>query len=690
MSGPRVEANSLQGSTSSVRVHADSQYEDDPPAVDQDLDLAQLKVLRLTECNKRLLLGNAIKAAQDLLPETRAVFARLEQLHPPTAKELELKSLALSEAPFRLLSDLPESSHNESQIALDSFIALSYCWHSHEWNLAERLTKAKEWPISSAMMCALLDQRQSPSEGVWIDACCIDQDNAIEKTHAIGSMDIIYKSARLIVVVLEDVRIADSERDIFEKFLTKDEYHPQPNFPREELRTLSSILAQIHGARWFTRAWCSHELQLSSNSMYLLSTNKGILRFKPHDLTRLYQSSYSVIYDDEDLVRATKQIRYVQLALNRQAHHTRSLGGLPGEIMSQCDAVWQLDASIAMDKIGIVLNITGLQLYFKGPRRSHDECRWVLAMVALSAGDVTVLGGVDGALKLGSDTGARSWLHWSTGRVHTMAFDNTIVAEQCIERIHYDHIVLDLFVLEVIALHSASARSVHEATIFVDRCIANHIWSFGSCWMSYNPDSALFEVLRIWAIETIACSVDCGISWLMKQTPDSKVLALLSVHWQELWLFVRGLLTSRYPWESATIENLARKDTAALSAFFAGVLFNYHVLGRNSTSYSSGMYRDRDGHEILPQCMWVEIGGTARGITTMGSGEMKPYVLAIPVAMSGDSCARTRRLWLLRPFETASDGSWKIVEKRHFTTLETVTEEWAGIKRRNKQIIRGS
>ncbi|KAL2040452.1 hypothetical protein N7G274_006895 [Stereocaulon virgatum] len=69
---------------------------------------------------------------------------------------------------------------------------------------------------------------------------------------------------------------------------------------------------------------------------------------------------------------------------------------------------------------------------------------------------------------------------------------------------------------------------------------------------------------------------------------------------------------------------------------------------------------------------------------------MKPYVLAIPVAMSGGPCAETTRLWLLRPSETASDGSWKIVEKVQFMTLEPITENWAGIERRNKQIIRGS
>ena len=312
-------------------------------------------------------------------------------------------------------------------------------------------------------------------------------------------------------------------------------------------------------------------------------------------------------------------------------------------------------------------------------------------MVALSAGDVTVLGGVHGALKLGSDTGATSWLHWSKSRTDLLVdYDKKKIAEQCIERIHYNHIVLDLFVLEGTALHSASARAVYAATILVDRWIANKVWVLEHTWMSSNPDSAHYKKRRIWAIEIIACSVDCGISWLMKQTLDLEVLPRSKVDKQEAWLFVRDILTSRYPSKSATIENLARKDREALSTYFTFVLFYNPLSGNNSTRYSSGMYRDRDEHKILPQCMWVEIGGTARGITAMGSGEMKPFVLAIPVAMSGASCATTRRLWLLRPSETASDGSRKIVEKVQFVTLEPVTEDWEGIERRNKEIICGT
>ena len=93
----------------------------------QDVDLTRLRILPVTEKNKRSLFGDAIKASQDRQPESEAVLARLKQFHPATAKDFDIKHLAQSEAPFRLLGDLIESDPYSSPLKFNIFIVLSYC-----------------------------------------------------------------------------------------------------------------------------------------------------------------------------------------------------------------------------------------------------------------------------------------------------------------------------------------------------------------------------------------------------------------------------------------------------------------------------------------------------------------------------------------------------------------------------------
>lgn len=69
-----------------------------------------------------------------------------------------------------------------------------------------RNAKNFSWPISEYMTKALLLERESSNEGIWVDECCIDQNNKEEKLLTIGFMDAIYRQARLVVVALEDIR----------------------------------------------------------------------------------------------------------------------------------------------------------------------------------------------------------------------------------------------------------------------------------------------------------------------------------------------------------------------------------------------------------------------------------------------------------------------------------------------------
>lgn len=60
----------------------------------------------------------------------------------------------------------------------------------------------------------IMSLRASKDEGVWIDDPCIDQSNEAEKIAGIGCMIIIYRAARRMIVVLEDVRHKEDEQAV--------------------------------------------------------------------------------------------------------------------------------------------------------------------------------------------------------------------------------------------------------------------------------------------------------------------------------------------------------------------------------------------------------------------------------------------------------------------------------------------
>ena len=61
------------------------------------------------------------------------------------------------------------------------------------------------------MFQAILNKRQSETEGLWVDQICISQGDEAEKAVSIDMMYTIYKSARVVVIALDDVTVTDNE-----------------------------------------------------------------------------------------------------------------------------------------------------------------------------------------------------------------------------------------------------------------------------------------------------------------------------------------------------------------------------------------------------------------------------------------------------------------------------------------------
>ena len=57
------------------------------------------------------------------------------------------------------------------------------------------------------MYQAVWDERSTDSEGLWVDQICINQESREETTISMSAMDMVYRSARLVVVALDDIAL---------------------------------------------------------------------------------------------------------------------------------------------------------------------------------------------------------------------------------------------------------------------------------------------------------------------------------------------------------------------------------------------------------------------------------------------------------------------------------------------------
>ena len=686
----------------------DSQFDVQVKSEQQHDDLPQLALVTLRAGNKQRLFQNAIGAAEKSTEKTRALMARLEHFDPSTAQHFGYKSVAISEAPLRLLRSISKRtkaanglkkimgrsetgigrsnsmiSCSISDISFSSYIALSYCWHDQDWTPAPQCRRHEDYPISIRMLRALLDLRQSQDEGVWIDAVCIDQDNPKEKVHAIGSMDLIYKSARIVVVILEDVCLPDTYAQMIQILLAKGQ-DGEPCY-NKSLPPVPYAFDRLVSSRWFSRSWCFHEFQMAVHSLFLVPTETGFIRLTMTDLANLHSISSAQRTPSQLLTEVSVRAFEILLRSYWYKNVKRWERRSP---MAQFNGIIGLKSSHETDKIGIAINVAGLQLYYAGPEMSVHQCRWVLAMLALAAGDLTTLCGAGPAIRLSADTDALSWLRWYNHFEDTTASlsDPTFSRPSHIVSIDPEHIVLDLFILEQCRFHNPSTNSILIATAFLDR----HSDDFKSYpWMPKDSKSSLSQQGRRRLIEVLACALDCGLRWFVESITYNKDVAS-EMEWRifdsDMWPLVADLLFEAYPLEESIISSFTNEQKRSVSQYlyFTMCLVDIPIA---ESEYESGLFNSSH-----PKCVRLDLG-TDRGkaLTFVGSGEIRfpQGPIAVPAALNSPVCATMDRLWFLRPQEGSTKSEWSILEKIRLVTLQPLEEDRRNIIFRPAQTIRG-
>ncbi|QIW97053.1 hypothetical protein AMS68_002571 [Peltaster fructicola] len=157
-------------------------------------------VHRLNLREERRLLGKPLDA--DTAPKD--LLRQLSVWDPVLSQRFMVKPDIKAAFAFRLVCnnrELVSQTHH-------SFIALSY----RRKKMVRRENGNYTLPLSREMFQAVWEERATEEEGLWIDQISINQDDDRERDISMSAMDLVYRSARLIVVVLDDFEFEPHER----------------------------------------------------------------------------------------------------------------------------------------------------------------------------------------------------------------------------------------------------------------------------------------------------------------------------------------------------------------------------------------------------------------------------------------------------------------------------------------------
>ncbi|KAK3395822.1 hypothetical protein B0T20DRAFT_419936 [Sordaria brevicollis] len=358
---------------------------------------------------------------------------------------------AKPENPTRLIN---EKDRDKKAGEVNSFVALSYCWHyPSAWLPALGLQppppsspsgKLPYCPMTPAMFAAFLSERLTPEEPIWLDQWCIDQTNEAEKIVAIGAMDALYYSARLVVVCLEDVRLSPGDAEIISKFAGNVEAKQKPDdengWDEAEKGRLWTAVERIFAARWFVRAWCAHEYWMARNVVFLAPVTADPLA-KPGEVkeveilrfdNRFLQLMHSVASkwfsgENAETVRRRERLRRPESVepgeeyywggkvpesreeedpegfVKRRAfgianNQHRMSEAAEAKLMPQISSfavIQSMAAGFERDKLSVWLNASRTRLFIKhNDFLSEAERAWIATIVSLASGDATVLAAV--------------------------------------------------------------------------------------------------------------------------------------------------------------------------------------------------------------------------------------------------------------------------------------------------------
>ncbi len=500
-----------------------------------------------------------------------AILARLKQLNSDIAPQFRRKKDALANIRLRMIRPNPQASVHY----VSSYIAVSYCWHNGDWARAPAATPvSRGWEISEPMVNAVMALRKSPDEGVWLDKLCIDQGDATDKADHIAAMDAIYRSARRVAILLEDVQLDKDEEDagfIFAKFYEGlcrevkdrglegeekrrfiDEY-----FPRQEQEFcgngMSHILAaakpfaiKVLSARWYSRGWCAHESRMTKHQktnnplLMCFGSDGSVLAFEFRFIhyLGLYLSDseqpqtlqggefQTQLHDPEP--KTLRQFWWrIQRLMPDSSPHVSAMQHLVSILPFACLEKGDL-MSIALNTAGIPLSYDHRGAECKAKPTSVEEVIWKFSLMVLASGDLVPLVSKGDKMKLPSSGTDVEFISWATN-LHQGVLNERLPnpLPDSITAITPEYIEMDLFVFESLP-RPATPDSQTKATRLIDdhdldavseallSLLQDHtrstVETAKSATVAVKPNATPLPTLRH---SLLSLALDNGLDWIM-------------------------------------------------------------------------------------------------------------------------------------------------------------------------------
>lgn len=522
-----------------------------------------VELRKLSDENKQALLEAASEGVLRRRDEGVALLKRLGQLNSTLAEQFEPKFDALSKLTLRMLC-------RKAKASVPSFLIISYCWHYKEWPLASAAHPIYPgWEISQPMVDKILSLRESENEGVWLDKLCIDQKNEDEKKVAIGSMDVIYRSARRLVILLEDVQLNKEEGKagcLYAKFfedmareVAKQELSgmAKTNFlntyfsgkeNEDEAKKIpenvrKQFIWKVLSARWFTRAWCAHESRVVphlkvNNPLFLcfgsdgrvLSFEYRFILFFASRLGRIEAETHTVgALDFLSLINDPNPSSIQQLAWRMNMFFPDTSPDV--SIMQQILSISNFTCGEQGDLLSIALNTCGIPLSFRGSLKAKEDIFWIFSLLVLASGELGPLITKGSKLKLLDECRKREIVSW-VDRPDVASLDEKlpILSPNSISRVEKEFIELDLLVFTQMPANVSQAAMEEALTILGKYHLLTHAVELGASDDGLTKqmlDSMIKETRRISAdgpdqlmnefLQTyLGCAIDCGIDWIRR------------------------------------------------------------------------------------------------------------------------------------------------------------------------------
>lgn len=650
-----------------------------------------------------------LKPPSDTGDHPQQLLERLAALDARVASRFMVKKDIKASFAFRLICSNPDFVRQRHP----SFIALSY----RRRVMVKKHADHYSLPLGREMMQAVWEERNSDHEGLWVDQICIDQDSPVEQTISMSAMDEVYRNARLVVVVLDDLKLEEYEGEVLANHVREYEHlsyvaadkrfrrHQPPYLETHE--DLFKVLQKILTSSWFRRAWCRHEMRLAKEHVFLLpckgvgSYTQPVLRMTSSCIAHLLALATEVPFSaDIELLKPalhaffrdrTREILPGSVEADASTHHGNfttvvaevfgmDAGGNPRLPLEQ------READARRDKVSIILNTMECGLVLQ-PHTSNfgmtkEDCYYSLLLLALAARDPGALCSVGKPLRLPSleyeHQGQKiySWLFEPTnvdsGLNNYKTLDrlpaNTHLHIGVSHAGHYVELDLKFLAPTRMSLPTEHPDIFVLAKKFVDDCEKHKHGRHRRRYLITDAKAnESFGSMRDVYVETLACVFTCGPDWMTEVCHRYGVSRFKQDLQPATWLMV-ALRNMNGRWPEANWTTRA--------ASFIMDFVNFLII--------RGMPQRQLREPAAWRPIWVATPSGGKVLTFRPPGDDVRGV--VPTALLDADYVHLARLWMVAP--RGDESSWTLLGKSVMFSddlgLAQINYEGEMVKRRQK------